>query len=306
EMKNKKPSSADIQDVEFNIPSHWARASLDDLFQFIDYRGKTPTKTNSGVVLVTAKNVRPGFLATEPIEYLSEHDYHEWMTRGFPRIGDLLFTTEAPLGNVARIEVPPDFALAQRVIDLQPFADINTKCAMYFMMSPIFQSLLEANSTGMTAKGIKAGKLKQLLLPVPPKEEQDRIVARVEQLLKICGVLTSSREDALRQSARLAVAAISCITGITAQEEDQPMKAPQTELIAPVRLGKAPDIKAQAPLATLLARHNGEMSARDLWQRYGGEIDAFYAQLKTEVAHGWIVEPAGAEMRVSFAEAAEA
>ena len=39
------------------------------------------------------------------------------------------------------------------------------------------------------------------------------------------------------------------------------------------------------------------MSTRDLWQRFGGEIDAFYAQLKTEVAHGWIQEPTVAEMR---------
>lgn len=75
------------------------------------------------------------------------------------------------------------------------------------------------------------------------------------------------------------------------------MKAPQAELIASLRLGTAPDIKAQAPLATILVRHNGEMSAKDLWQRFGGEIDVFYAQLKTEVAHGWILEPAPAEMR---------
>lgn len=84
------------------------------------------------------------------------------------------------------------------------------------------------------------------------------------------------------------------------------MKAPQTELIAPLRLGTPPDVKAQAPLATLLVRHNGEMSARDLWQRFGGEIDAFYAQLKSEVAHGWIAEPAVAEVREKSSAAAGA
>ena len=84
------------------------------------------------------------------------------------------------------------------------------------------------------------------------------------------------------------------------------MKAPQTELIAPLRLGTVPDIKAQAPLATILARHHGEMSAKDLWQRFGGEIDAFYTQLKTEVAHGWIKEPAPAEVREKTAKMASA
>ena len=82
------------------------------------------------------------------------------------------------------------------------------------------------------------------------------------------------------------------------------MKAPQTELIAPLRLGTLPNVKDQAPLATLLAHHQGEMSARDLWQRFGGEIDAFYAQLKTEVAHGWITEPSVAEVRAKTAETA--
>jgi type I restriction enzyme S subunit len=306
EMKSKKPSATDIKDVEINIPSHWVRARLEDLFQFIDYRGKTPTKTSSGVVLVTAKNVRPGFISIEPIEFLSESSYQHWMTRGFPRTGDLLITTEAPLGNVARIEAQPNFALAQRVIDLQPFADINTKCAMYFMMSPLFQSLLEENSTGMTAKGIKAGKLKQLLLPIPPKEEQQRIVQHVEELMKICSVLSSQLEVARKQSTRYAVASVASLTGIAIEQEEEPMKAPQTELLAPLRLGTPPDIKAQSPLATILARHNGEMSAKDLWQRFGGEIDTFYAQLKTEVAHGWILEPAPAEMREKPADAVSA
>ena len=84
------------------------------------------------------------------------------------------------------------------------------------------------------------------------------------------------------------------------------MKAPQTELIAPLRLGQVPDIKAQSPLATLLARHNNEMSAKDLWQRFGGEIDAFYSQLKTEVAHGWILEPGVAEMREKLSDTVSA
>lgn len=98
-------------------------------------------------------------------------------------------------------------------------------------------------------------------------------------------------------ASRLAPTTISTLTGINLQQQaDEPVKIPQTELIAPLRLGAAPDAKAQAPLATILAHHNGELEAKHLWQRFGGDIDAFYAQLKTEVAHGWIQEPAVAEM----------
>ena len=126
-----------VRDDDMRIPSHWAKAPLGDLFRFIDYRGKTPAKTISGRALITAKNVRPGRIDPEPAEYISDRTDHDWMTRGFPRFGDLLITTEAPLGNVAQIEEEPQFALAQRVIDLQPFVGINTRFFMFFMMSPI-------------------------------------------------------------------------------------------------------------------------------------------------------------------------
>ena len=50
-------------------------------------------------------------------------------------------------------------------------------------------------------------------------------------------------------------------------------------------------------MTAILTHHNGDMAAKDLWQRFGGDIDAFYAQLKLEVGKGWIKEPADAGMR---------
>jgi type I restriction enzyme S subunit len=140
--------------------------------------------------------------------------------------------------------------------------------------------------------------LRSFPLPVPALDEQESILATLGVLTEQCAQWRHQLERKQSLSALLASAAVSSLTGITIQqEEDEAVKVPQTELVAPLRLGQTPDVKAQAPLATLLTRHNGEMSARDLWQRFGGEIDAFYAQLKTEVAHGWIQEPAVAEMR---------
>ena len=75
------------------------------------------------------------------------------------------------------------------------------------------------------------------------------------------------------------------------------MKASKTELVSSLRLGTPPNIKEQAPLAAILAHQNGEIAAKDLWQRFGGDIDAFYAQLKLEVGKGWIEQPADTGMR---------
>jgi type I restriction enzyme S subunit len=171
------------------VPESWAWSSLADLVLFIDYRGKTPTKTNEGIRLITAKNVKQGFLNNSPEEFLSETDYHKWMTRGFPQAGDVLFTTEAPLGNAAVMRTDDKFALAQRVICFRPYCAVDSQFLALQLLAEPFQIVLDRTATGLTAKGIKAAKLKRLSVAVPPLDEQRQIVAKVDQLMTLCDQL---------------------------------------------------------------------------------------------------------------------
>ena len=93
-----------------------------------------------------------------------------------------------------------------------------------------------------------------------------------------------------------AQAAVSALTG-TQTKEAKPMKAPKTELITKLETGTKPKATDEAPLANLMAKHKGSLSAKALWQQSGLEIDTFYQQLKTEMAKGWIVEPEPAIMK---------
>lgn len=99
------------------IPKDWEIVPLTkQLDSIVDYRGKTPEKTEEGTFLVTAKNIKDGKICYElSKEYVREADYEEIMHRGIPQIGDILFTTEAPLGQVANVD-RTDIALAQRII----------------------------------------------------------------------------------------------------------------------------------------------------------------------------------------------
>lgn len=172
---------------------------LGKLAKFIDYRGKTPIKTDSGIPLITAKNIRQGFISREPREFIAYEDYESWMTRGIPNFGDVLITTEAPMGYVANIDIKEKFALAQRAICLQFKEDINPYFASIYMQSYEFQKSLNENATGSTVKGIKAALLKKLQITFPTKDEQTEIVRRVEELFAFAGRFEQKSNAALER-----------------------------------------------------------------------------------------------------------
>ena len=150
---------------------------LGDVCTFIDYRGKTPPKTTSGIPLVTAKIVKNGMIQ-EPQEFIAENYYDEWMRRGIPKKGSVVFTTEAPLGEVARIRTDDKLAFAQRIIVLEPkIKQLSADYLFYALQDRVLKGRIQARSTGTTVIGIKAAELKKVEIDLPSLEEQEKIAA---------------------------------------------------------------------------------------------------------------------------------
>ena len=88
-----------LHDIFFSAESTgWEEKPLGEIANFIDYRGKTPQKTASGMRLITAKNVKFGFLSQTPEEFVDPSIYDSWMTRGVPNQGDVLLRRRRRLG----------------------------------------------------------------------------------------------------------------------------------------------------------------------------------------------------------------
>lgn len=153
----------------------------------IDYRGKTPPKTTSGVKLITAKVIKEGFIQDGNHEYIAEEMYDSWMRRGLPKQWDILITTEAPLGEVAQIRTDEKVALAQRVILLRGNPEIiNQRYYFHVLKSPLVQGRLKARATGTTVFGIKQKELRKVQIPLfslPVQEKIGEILSAYDDLI---------------------------------------------------------------------------------------------------------------------------
>ena len=104
------------------------------------------------------------------------------LVRGFPKKGDIILTTEAPLGYVAKLN-RDDVGLAQRIITLRgKSGTLLNEYLMYYLMSSIGQYQLQSRASGTTVSGIKQSEFRKVLISLPPLEEQKAIAAILSSL----------------------------------------------------------------------------------------------------------------------------
>ena len=147
----------------------------DVLDALIDYRGKTPSKSEDGIQTLSAKSVKNGYIDYSQCYYISESEYKRFMVRGFPQKGDILLTTEAPMGLVARLD-RDDVAIAQRLLTLRGKKDVlDNDYLMYYLQSPKGQAALKARETGTTVTGIKQAEFRKIELELPSYSYQKKV-----------------------------------------------------------------------------------------------------------------------------------
>lgn len=149
----------------------------DALESLIDYRGKTPKKSDEGIPTLSAKSVKNGYIDYGECYYISPEEYKKFMVRGFPKVGDVLLTTEAPMGMVAKLD-RDDVAIAQRLITLRGKEGVlDNDYLLYYLQSPIGQHKLAERETGSTVTGIKQAAFRKIEIDIPDIEIQRKIAA---------------------------------------------------------------------------------------------------------------------------------
>lgn len=292
------------------LPVGWEWKTIADLSEYITSgsRGWKAHMSSAGDSFIRSQDIRQDALIFDSPAFVSLPERVEGK-RTLVRPGDVLLTITG--GNVGRCAVVPELPnkayVSQHVALIRLHEPSLSEFIHFWMVNAFGGRAFLARYIYGDKPGLNLAQVGSVPIPVPPAPVASEILASLRRHQALCDDLVQQLEVKCDVAVRLSIAAVAALTGVTLErDQDISVKAPQTELVAPLCLGTPPDAKAQAPLATILARHNGKMSARDLWQRFGGEIDAFYAQLKTEVAYGWIAEPQVAEVREKSTEIAGA
>lgn len=166
------------------------RKFFDNIKNTIDFRGRTPKKlglkwSENGYLALSALNVKNGYIdPSADAHYGDEELYQKWMGGRELKQGQVLFTTEAPMGNVAQVPDDKGYILSQRTIAFDVDEEkITNDFLSVLLCSPKVFNELSSLSSGGTAKGVSQKSLSQLKVEVPKLlEEQTQIGNFFKQL----------------------------------------------------------------------------------------------------------------------------
>tara|TARA_R110001599_G_scaffold133690_1_gene311230 strand:- start:6 stop:1988 length:1983 start_codon:yes stop_codon:yes gene_type:complete len=282
-----------IKDPGISYPSHWGITPFDKVAVVIGGVTKGRDLRGRDVVncpYLTVANVQRGFFKLAELKtiQIGKTEINKYLVKE----GDLLITEGGDWDKVGRTAIwrgEVENCLHQNHVfkaRVPSLSLLNEWVELVFNSGVGRDYFAGASKQTTNLASINMTQLRSFPLPIPPLDEQRDILAKLNALTEQADLWYQQLERKHRLSGLLAEASVAAFTGIAIEQGEEPMKAPKTELIAPLRLGIIPDIKDQAPLATILARQNSEMEAKDLWQHWGLDksIDEFYAQLKAEVA----------------------
>ncbi|MCT8612868.1 restriction endonuclease subunit S, partial [Glaesserella parasuis] len=163
--------------------SSWKKYKLGELLELvIDHRGKTPKKLgfddfhSNGYPVLSAKHVKTsGLVNLDVMRFANQEMYEKWMKIPTKK-GDIVLTSEAPLGELFYIDGSTQYLLGQRVFGLRTKANlINPMYLFAWLSSPEGQSALQARATGSTVQGIKQSELLNIELSIPDLIEQEKV-----------------------------------------------------------------------------------------------------------------------------------
>ena len=208
-IKKEKPSSKiEESEIPYELPKGWVWCRLGNISKLItDGTHLTPNYSEKGMPFLSAKNVKPFKFMPEIYRCVSKEDYNKYVTNKKAELRDVLLTrVGAGIGEAAVIDKDIDFAIYVSIALIKMFNNyIDTNYLTIWLNSPIGRAHSTTNTLGI---GHSQGNLNLTLIrnfpfSLPPFPEQKRIVAKVDELMKLCDLLEKKMKENEKDSEKL-------------------------------------------------------------------------------------------------------
>lgn len=174
-----------------DMPKGWKMLDIDKTTSLIiDHRGKTPKKlgadwSDSGITALSAKHVKDGCIVNrEQLRFVDTVLYNKWMKEELEE-GDILLTSEGPMGEMYYLAFDEKYCLSQRLFALRANIDLVSCEFLYFwLLSPLAKSEMNGRATGTTVVGIRQAELRKVKVLTPSKPICDLFKQKVKANLK--------------------------------------------------------------------------------------------------------------------------
>ena len=178
---SKKAKVGTIEKVNFSIPNSWAWVTVNDITEYVtDGEHITPKRSESGILLLSARNVQNGSISLDKVDFISESEYQRISKRLKIEIGDVLLSCSGTVGRCCILEKNLKFSLVRSVAVLRPFFEMG-KFLSYAIRSPQVQTQINHKKKNTAQSNIFQNQIRALLIPLPPLLEQNKIVLQLEQ-----------------------------------------------------------------------------------------------------------------------------
>lgn len=185
-IKKEKPLAEISEDeVPFEIPESWKWCRLSDVIDVRDGTHDSPKYVPVGIPLVTSKNLVNGAIDYSNVKYITQEDADKINTRSMVDDNDILFAMIGSIGNPVLVKKDREFCIKNMAL-FKRFS--NTEISMRYAYWFLFyaQYKLKKEASGGVQSFISLSRFREYLIPLPPVAEQNRIVAKLEEILPLC------------------------------------------------------------------------------------------------------------------------
>lgn len=175
-----EPAPVDTSELPA-LPEGWAWASVAEVAKFVtDGEHATPNRTESGVPLLSARNVRDGSLDLTKIDFVSPETHAVLCRRLRVEEGDVLLSCSGSVGRSCVVPAGSNFSLVRSVAVIRPWL-LDGSYLSLALRSPAMQAQIEQSKTETAQANIFQGRILRLAVPVAPRAEQERLDAAVAE-----------------------------------------------------------------------------------------------------------------------------